>query len=90
MIDAYLHFTIRGLRYVKKSDKAWIIRKNSYLCVQIVQYELYYLTEYCGFVGSGMSSRNAHILSRSLRKEFEKSFVRGTSAKPEALRRKIK
>ena len=31
-----------------------------------------------GFVGSGISSRSAQILSRSLRKEFEKSSVRGT------------
>jgi hypothetical protein len=33
---------------------------------------------YVGFVGSGMHSLRAHILSRSLRKEFEKSCVRGT------------
>ena len=31
-----------------------------------------------GFVGSGMSSRSAQILSRSFKKEFEKSSVRGT------------
>ena len=32
----------------------------------------------CGFVGSGMNSLSAQILSRSLRKEFENSCVRGT------------
>ena len=37
-----------------------------------------YLLECVGFVGSGMYSLRAHILSRSLRKEFEKSCVRGT------------
>ena len=33
----------------------------------------------CGFVGSGMNSLSAQILSRSLRKEFENSCVRGTT-----------
>ena len=38
----------------------------------------YSLDGYSGLVRSGMSSRNAQILSRSRRKEFEKSCVRGT------------
>ena len=37
-----------------------------------------YFLLYVNFVGSGMYSLRAHILSRSLRKEFEKSCVRGT------------
>ena len=37
-----------------------------------------YLILYVGVIGSGMYSRNAQILSRSRKKEFEKSSVRGT------------
>ena len=39
----------------------------------------------CGFVGSGMNSLSAQILSRSLRKEFENSCVRGTEKVPNVL-----
>ena len=40
----------------------------------------FYLILYVGVIGSGMYSRNAQILSRSCKKEFEKSFVRGTES----------
>ena len=79
VIGCYIGFTIRGVTIYKKSRNSW---SNGNIIVSlhpdIPPVSLCYLIEYCGFVGSGMYSRNAQILSRSLRKEFENSCVRGT------------